>query len=993
MINDFSVQLGATIKLNSLDTQIKNFFKDKTYTIKVVADTKALEKINLGSTTSTNGAVKGDTAATATKVANSISDLSTKITNLVTQNKLATNSAKEFNAELKQLQANFAKDGDINKFNRELNQLKNNLSEASTTYQEQRKLSQKEASDKAVLARQINSVTNQYNSLNQALSNAKTQGQITEEQFNSLSAETNQIFKTYQAGAGSVDKIFTTTENGFKGVRNQLSGLKAETAAHSQDIDKIVAKYTKWYLIAGMVNLAMGALKSIISTTISLDTAFTNISMVTGGTAEETKKLRQEYIELAQELGVTVDTITDAADDWLRAGLSIEDTNKAIRASTILAKVAQIESAEATEYLTSIMNGFNLEASELVSVVDKLSAVDIVAATSSAEIAEALSKSAKSAQLAGLGFDKYVAMIATVSETTRESADTIGNSFRSIFTRLQKVNIGSLEDGDSISDVDRVLKQYGIDLMSVTKNLEDMGSLLDLLGSKWQDFTTAQKSEIATTIAGNYQREKFLVLMEEYNRVLELEAVSTNSAGSATKKYQQYLDSLESSINSLKTAWVNLVSSLETSDMIRLFFTGAETVLNWVTAISEWIDSLGWFGKAIKILIPILIAGAVAIYAFKSAISPASVAIGLGALAVAVGGLAELSNSLTGEIEQQEDATSSATKAISSYEEAINSLIETLESGSIGLLTEKLNKISEESEILKEQKELQDKLYAVEKARLELAEARTKKIRVFRAGKGFVYESDVSEEEAALQSVRDAVEDLAEYKYEKALERAQEFVDKFNELVAGDKSKFIEGWEDLFNEFNDLLDTQFAEYIKKAQEFVEEFKKAITDLDDGGNEEPSGTTEETPAIINEVVPTGGGNNLLGKFIPGFDNNGQFSWGRLADELLNPIGALKKVGKIFGIGGYASGTSSAKGGLSLVGEEGPELRMLNQGDGIIPARQTANLLKMASGDSAGTTFNVSKVEIIEPNNFDGFVSQFCSKLKLPAGSTRVPTGSY
>lgn len=40
-----------------------------------------------------------------------------------------------------------------------------------------------------------------------------------------------------------------------------------------------------------------------------------------------------------------------------------------------------------------------------------------------------------------------------------------------------------------------------------------------------------------------------------------------------------------------------------------------------------------------------------------------------------------------------------------------------------------------------------------------------------------------------------------------------------------------------------------------------------------------------------------------------------------------------------VNGYASGTLSASGGMSLVGENGPELRVVNSGDGIIPAEIT------------------------------------------------------
>ena len=47
--------------------------------------------------------------------------------------------------------------------------------------------------------------------------------------------------------------------------------------------------------------------------------------------------------------------------------------------------------------------------------------------------------------------------------------------------------------------------------------------------------------------------------------------------------------------------------------------------------------------------------------------------------------------------------------------------------------------------------------------------------------------------------------------------------------------------------------------------------------------------------------------------------------------------------------YAEGTTSASGGLSVVGEKGAELRVLNRGDGIIPADITKNLWKWGAID--------------------------------------------
>ena len=53
---------------------------------------------------------------------------------------------------------------------------------------------------------------------------------------------------------------------------------------------------------------------------------------------------------------------------------------------------------------------------------------------------------------------------------------------------------------------------------------------------------------------------------------------------------------------------------------------------------------------------------------------------------------------------------------------------------------------------------------------------------------------------------------------------------------------------------------------------------------------------------------------------------------------------------------AHGTYSAEGGLTLVGENGPELRVLNQGDGILPTNLTRSLFKIASNPSLATMRN-------------------------------------
>lgn len=84
---------------------------------------------------------------------------------------------------------------------------------------------------------------------------------------------------------------------------------------------------------------------------------------------------------------------------------------------------------------------------------------------------------------------------------------------------------------------------------------------------------------------------------------------------------------------------------------------------------------------------------------------------------------------------------------------------------------------------------------------------------------------------------------------------------------------------------------------------------------------------------------------------------------------------------------ATGTRNFRGGLSLVGERGPEMRILGQGDNVIPANQTANLWKWSNttpqqmlttlsarsgGSNTSYAFDVSRIELPNVTDAKSFV---------------------
>lgn len=209
--------------------------------------------------------------------------------------------------------------------------------------------------------------------------------------------------------------------------KESLKVIEAQKSAASELGDKFknMVTYIGAYKLLGSLEQSV---QKAIDTMKELDTAFTDIQMVTMGTKEETNQLAQEYNGLAKSLGATTTEVAEGAGEWLRQGKSAEETTKLLTASMTLSKVGAIESSQATELLTSSLNGYKIEAENAMSIVDKISAIDLEAATSSEELATALARTANIANDSSVSFDKLLAMIGTVSSVTRRSASTIRRS-------------------------------------------------------------------------------------------------------------------------------------------------------------------------------------------------------------------------------------------------------------------------------------------------------------------------------------------------------------------------------------------------------------------------------------------------------------------------------------------------------------------------------------------------------------------------------------
>lgn len=374
-----------------------------------------------------------------------------------------------------------------------------------------------------------------------------------------------------------ITKWLSDFKSGLTQSAGQLSGAAAGTA-----------------IFAAGVNAAQEAVRRMISEIKELNKAMTDVQMVAGTTASETMDMFKDYNSLAKDLSVTTKDVAAGAGEFLRQGKSQAETMDLIKASTVQATLAQMDYSTSSELLTSTLNGYKMEVEDVMHVVDALVQVDFKAATSVQELATALQKTANTARISGVDFERLVGYLGAVSSATRQAPELIGRSFKTMFARMQSVAAGAEtdEEGNSINDVEEVLNKLGIRLRETNDTFRDMSDVLDDIAAKWDTLSDAQRNQISNSIAGKNQMEIFIALMENYDQALALEEEALNSNGAAMERYSIYQESIAAKQAELTAEFEKFAYSESTADLIKSFLELGKSLVYVAEALKPVIDLL-----------------------------------------------------------------------------------------------------------------------------------------------------------------------------------------------------------------------------------------------------------------------------------------------------------------------------------------------------------------------------------------------------------------
>lgn len=331
-------------------------------------------------------------------------------------------------------------------------------------------------------------------------------------------------------------------------------------------------------------------------TMVQLDKVVTDLSVATGDSRSSVKDLLKDYNSMAKQLASTTTQVGQAADDYLRAGKSMKESNQLIKDSIMLSKLGQINSSEATEDLLATMNGFDMSVNQVNDALDAMVAIDMAASTSSGDIATALKYCASSADIAGVSFNRLAAMIGTVQDKTMQSAETVGTFMNTLLSRYRNVKIGQFvdDDGESLSDVETILNSVGIKLRDTNHEFRDFETVLDEVAKSWNTYSSVQQASIAKAFSGTRQQNRFLALMEGYNKTLELTEVAANSAGTAVEKFNKsYKESLEAKTNTLQASFESMIMNSDMSEVYDGILDATTALVNLINKTNALKGAMG----------------------------------------------------------------------------------------------------------------------------------------------------------------------------------------------------------------------------------------------------------------------------------------------------------------------------------------------------------------------------------------------------------------
>ena len=330
-------------------------------------------------------------------------------------------------------------------------------------------------------------------------------------------------------------------------ISQPLGRITGKVSEFDKSLEASNARVLAFGASAGAVYALGRAFKDIVASTIEVEKSIADINVVLNASTQSISKFTSGLFNVAKNTGQSFSEVAKAATELARQGLGVEETLKRTNDALILTRLSGLDAATSVEALTAAVNSFARAGLTTTEVINKLATVDAAFAVSTADLANAISRVGSTAQDVGVDIDQLIAIVTAAQQTTARGGAVIGNSLKTIFTRLQRTDTLDALQGIGIAVKD--LQGNTLPAVQILKNLSDV----------FYQLGDAQRAQVAETVGGVFQINILRAALGDLSKEFSVYDSALKTSTSATNQAIQRNEALNQTLSALvNKTFVNL---------------------------------------------------------------------------------------------------------------------------------------------------------------------------------------------------------------------------------------------------------------------------------------------------------------------------------------------------------------------------------------------------------------------------------------------------
>lgn len=301
-------------------------------------------------------------------------------------------------------------------------------------------------------------------------------------------------------------------------------------------------------VVAGIGAFAIGGVQAAMD----MEAQMSNIAAVLSATKDEVEPLGVLINDLGLNPNLKVSAVeaADAIEMLARNGLDMtEILDGAAESTVLLANSTGADFATAANIGTDAMAIFNINAEDMITAVDGITAVTTASKFGINDYALALAQGGGVAATAGVDFDDFNTTIAAISPLFASGSDA-GTSFKTFLTRL-------IPQSNEAADA---MAALGLEFFDSEGNMKDMGAVVGELNDALYGSSTVMSEVGGRTAAQNAELQRLKKIYDSTQLSISDYAAGIKGAGLSEEARAKKLEDLNAQLANAEAAMKPLLA-------------------------------------------------------------------------------------------------------------------------------------------------------------------------------------------------------------------------------------------------------------------------------------------------------------------------------------------------------------------------------------------------------------------------------------------------